>query len=170
MNPESKKDPSKLAEEVEVFRRNALFDSGSRTLTPTGDQHFYLALAALEAAQAHFRLAALGAVQTVRDGDSVTVTPFAKGGVRVMPWTGKVHAAYFDRVLGSTHMRVSAELLSSDPDRGDHPCDCTQDPEKPDIWKVQTWKQSGPNSFSPGKVYRARIVLAAVAGKISGSQ
>jgi hypothetical protein len=51
-------DPEQLALVLEEFYARALLDAGQTLLDPEGKEHFSLALAAVEAARAHFILAA----------------------------------------------------------------------------------------------------------------
>lgn len=46
-----------LANEAEKLANDALFGEGSTVLPPMAEQHFLLAIAALNQAQAHFKLA-----------------------------------------------------------------------------------------------------------------
>jgi hypothetical protein len=51
-------DPQELASQAERFRTETLFaEEGSTVLSPEAEQHYLLALAALETAERHFMLA-----------------------------------------------------------------------------------------------------------------
>lgn len=50
-------DPEELVKATSALLTNALFDEGDTVLTPLAEQHYMLALAALESAKAHFTLA-----------------------------------------------------------------------------------------------------------------
>ena len=50
-------DPDDLEKRVEELRNDALFDEGDTVLTPIAEQHYLLAVSALETAMRHFKLA-----------------------------------------------------------------------------------------------------------------